>query len=72
MFMKLLFNILLQVMLFGKEIANATEYYKYASMVITRSGRNTLGEVAYLGIPTITFLSGCEYRQAEQLKISNQ
>ncbi len=51
-----------------KEIANATEYYKYASMVITRSGRNTLGEVAYLGIPTITFLSGCEYRQAEQLK----
>lgn len=56
-------NVLLE-----KEITNATEYYKYASMVITRSGRNTLGEVAYLGIPTITFLSGCEYRQAEQLK----
>lgn len=51
-----------------KEIANATDYYKNASMIITRSGRNTIGEVAYLGIPTITFVSGCEYRRAEQLK----
>ncbi len=51
-----------------KEIINAVDYYKNASMVITRSGRNTLGEVAFLGIPTITFVSGCEYRKAEQLK----
>lgn len=51
-----------------KEIVNATEYYTNASMIITRSGRNTLGEVSYLGIPTITFVSGCEYRRAEQLK----
>ena len=51
-----------------KDIINAVDYYKDASMVITRSGRNTLGEVAFLGIPTITFVSGCEYRRAEQLK----
>ena len=51
-----------------KEIINAVDYYNNASMVITRSGRNTLGEVAFLGIPTITFVSGCEYRRAEQLK----
>lgn len=51
-----------------KEIVNAVDYYKKASLVITRSGRNTLGEVAFLGIPTITFVSGCEYRRAEQLK----
>ena len=51
-----------------KEIINAVDYYTNASMVITRSGRNTLGEVAFLGIPTITFASGCEYRRTEQLK----
>ena len=46
-------------------------------MIITRSGRNTLSELAYLGIPTISFLSGCQYRRLEQkqnlnaLNISN-
>lgn len=48
------------------DIMSAREYYSDASLVFTRSGRNTIGEVAYLGIPTISFVSGCEYRQAEQ------
>ena len=51
-----------------KNIISASEYYTDAAMIITRSGRNTLGEVAYLGIPTISFVSGCIYRRIEQLK----
>lgn len=51
-----------------KKIIAASEYYTDAAMIITRSGRNTLGEVAYLGIPTISFVSGCIYRRVEQLK----
>lgn len=51
-----------------KKIIAVSEYYTDAAMIITRSGRNTLGEVAYLGIPTISFVSGCIYRRAEQLK----
>ena len=51
-----------------KKIIAASEYYTDAAMIITRSGRNTLGEVAYLGIPTISFVSGCIYRRIEQLK----
>lgn len=48
------------------EIMNATDFYSDACLVITRSGRNTLSELAYLGIPTISFISGCLYRQEEQ------
>lgn len=49
-----------------REVMNAIDFYSDACLVITRSGRNTLSELAYLGIPTITFMSGCAYRQAEQ------
>lgn len=49
-----------------KEIIDSEEYYSKACLVITRSGRNTLSELAYLGIPSISFVSGCSYRKAEQ------
>lgn len=49
-----------------KEIIDSEEYYSKACLVITRSGRNTLSELAYLGIPAISFVSGCSYRKAEQ------
>ena len=49
-----------------REVMNAADYYSDACLVITRSGRNTLSELAYLGIPTISFISGCAYRQVEQ------
>lgn len=49
-----------------REVMNATDFYTDACLVITRSGRNTLSELAYLGIPTISFISGCSYRQIEQ------
>lgn len=47
-------------------IKEAKEYYSDASIVITRSGRNTLSELAYLGIPAITFISGDTFRKEEQ------
>ena len=47
-------------------ISEASQYYSDASLIITRSGRNTLSEVAYLKIPTITFVSGCKFRRNEQ------
>lgn len=47
-------------------IIPAQEYYNKACLVITRSGRNTLSELAYLGIPSISFISGCSYREVEQ------
>lgn len=47
-------------------ILDVQQCYSRAGLVITRSGRNTLSELAYLGIPTLSFLSGCQYRQAEQ------
>lgn len=53
------------------EIMEAPEYYSDASLIITRSGRNTLSELLYLGIPSITFVSGCAYRQAEQTQNLN-
>lgn len=49
-----------------KEIIGPTTFYNDASLIITRSGRNTLSELLYLGIPSITFVSGCVYRQEEQ------
>ena len=49
-----------------REVMNAANYYSDACLVITRSGRNTLSELAFLGIPTISFISGCAYRKVEQ------
>lgn len=49
-----------------EEIISAEKYYSAACLVITRSGRNTLSELAYLGIPAISFVSGCTYRKVEQ------
>lgn len=56
---------------------DSREIYSKASLVITRSGRNTLSELVFLGIPTISFVTGCCYRKEEQkqninnLKVSN-
>lgn len=49
-----------------EDIISAQKYYSDACLVITRSGRNTLSELAYLGIPAISFVSGCTYRKVEQ------
>ncbi len=54
-----------------EDIISAEKYYHDACLVITRSGRNTLSELAYLGIPTISFISGCAYRRVEQTKNIN-
>lgn len=51
-----------------KDIMTPTELYSNAALIITRSGRNTLSEVAYLGIPTISFVTGDCYRKEEQLQ----
>ena len=48
------------------QILNAEDYYSNAGLIISRSGRNTLSELAYLGIPSISLLSGCQYRKSEQ------
>ena len=48
------------------QVLCAENYYKNACLVITRSGRNTLSELAYMGIPTISFITGDEYRSVEQ------
>ena len=53
------------IILYDK-ILDIHEYYSKAGLIITRSGRNTLSELAYLGIPALSFLSGCQYRKAEQ------
>ena len=53
------------IILYDK-ILDIQEYYSKAGLIITRSGRNTLSELAYLGIPALSFLSGCQYRKAEQ------
>lgn len=49
-----------------KDIIPAQRYYSEACLIITRSGRNTLSELSYLGIPAISFVSGCTYRKVEQ------
>ncbi len=48
------------------DIVSPQHYYSNAGLVITRSGRNTLSELAFLGIPAISFVSGCTYRRVEQ------
>lgn len=54
-----------------KDIFPAQRYYSEASLIITRSGRNTLSELSYLGIPAISFVSGCKYRKEEQINNIN-
>lgn len=49
-----------------KDIISPQCYYSNASLIITRSGRNTLSEIKYLNIPTITFVTGDKYRIVEQ------
>ena len=48
------------------DIVSPQHYYSDAGLIITRSGRNTLSELAFLGIPAISFVSGCTYRKVEQ------
>lgn len=48
------------------QILDVQDFYSNAGIIITRSGRNTLSELAYLGIPSVSFLSGCQYRMQEQ------
>jgi hypothetical protein len=43
------------------------EYYGNASLIITRAGRNSLSELLYLKIPSISFISGCTFRKDEQI-----
>lgn len=47
-------------------ILDSRKIYSNASLIITRSGRNTLSELAFLGIPSISFVTGCSYRKEEQ------
>lgn len=49
-----------------RDVLKAEEYYSNAALVITRSGRNTLSELAYLGIPALSFVTGDNYRRIEQ------
>lgn len=49
-----------------EKVLTAEEIYSDAAIIITRSGRNTLSEVAFLGIPTISFVTGDCYRKEEQ------
>lgn len=49
-----------------ERILQPEEYYTKAVAIITRSGRNTLSELAYLGIPAIAFITGDKYRLEEQ------
>lgn len=54
--------------LLHNRILSAHEYYSDACLIITRSGRNTLSELAYLGIPAISFVTGDSYRRIEQVQ----
>lgn len=49
-----------------KDVLSAKDYYSNAALVITRSGRNTLSELAYLGVPALSFVTGDSYRCIEQ------
>ncbi|MBR5651799.1 MAG: hypothetical protein IKW93_06255 [Bacteroidales bacterium] len=48
------------------QVLDVSKCYTDACLIITRSGRNTLSELAFLGIPAISFISGCSYRHQEQ------
>lgn len=49
-------------------VLNASDYYNDACLIITRSGRNTLSELAFLGIPAISVITGDDYRRKEQTR----
>lgn len=56
----------------SSNIVEPATYYKSAGLIITRAGRNSLSELAFLGIPAIAFVTGDEYRKVEQKQnISN-
>lgn len=42
------------------------EIYSAAAAVVTRAGRNTLSELAWLGIPSVAFGTGGRFRTTEQ------
>lgn len=48
------------------EIKRPFEFYSNSALIITRAGRNSLSELLYLKLPTISFISGCYYRKEEQ------
>lgn len=49
-------------------LISASDYYKNASLIITRAGRNTTSELAFLCIPAITCVAGDMYRIDEQVQ----
>ena len=49
-----------------QDILSPETYYINAEIILTRAGRNTLSEVAFLQIPTLVFVTGDIYRQEEQ------
>lgn len=49
-----------------ENVLSPNDIYSDAAIIITRSGRNTLSEVAYLGLPTVSFIAGDQYRKEEQ------
>lgn len=53
-----------------ENILTPSQIYSDAAFIITRSGRNTLSEVAYLGIPAVSFIAGDCYRRQEQFQNS--
>lgn len=54
--------------LLHNKILSANEYYCNACLIITRCGRNTLSELAHLGIPSLAFVTGDSYRREEQIQ----
>lgn len=63
---KLLLSSLPENVVIHQELVEPQRYFSDAAIVITRAGRNTLSELAYLNVPAIVFVSGDEYRMAEQ------
>lgn len=59
-------NAIPQNVIMYNKVLDSSKYYTDACLIITRSGRNTLSELAFLGIPAISFVSGCSYRKEEQ------
>lgn len=59
-------NVIPRNVIMHNQVLNPSQYYSDACLIISRSGRNTLSELAYLGIPAISFISGCIYRIEEQ------
>lgn len=51
-----------------KDLISPLKFLPDAGLIVTRSGRNMLSEILYLGIPAITFITGDFYRQTEQMQ----